>query len=393
LHRSLDRVLGRVDNLDPVNLANLVQRLARERSFFEGIFEAVREGILVVTRQGRIEYANSAACRMVALKEADVGKASLWRLVPGLRESLELAPDASLDGLTAQSREIELTYPEHRIVRLYIVPFREELGDGMSAERFAVILSDVTREVQSTEERIESERISSILLLAAGVAHEIGNPLNSLTIHLQLIRRQLRKLERTPGIEKIEKSVAVCESEVDRLDGIIRHFLEAIRPNPPDFQDVDLFACLEEVLQVQEHELQDRGLSVEIEAASASPVVRADRSQVKQVFFNIIKNAMEAMSPGGKIRVRLRADDDFCYIHFGDTGKGIAQDDLPRIFQPFHTTKKNGHGLGLMIVQRIMREHGGQVGIDSREGIGTVVTLKFPRRDRRVRLLERGQRN
>lgn len=389
IHRSLDRVLGRVDNLDPVNLANLVQRLARERGFFEGVFEAVREGILVVNKQGRIDYANTSACRMVALKDEDLGRATLWRLVPGLRESLNLEAGASLDGQAAQSREIELTYPEKRLVRLYIVPFREEMAEGRSASRFAVILSDITQEAHSTEERIESERISSILLLAAGVAHEIGNPLNSLTIHLQLIRRQLKKLERSPGLERIESSVIVCETEVERLDGIIRHFLEAIRPNPPDFQNVDLLDCLEEVLGVQKLELQNRDLEVDIEAASEPSIVRADRNQVKQVFFNIIKNGMEAMPQGGHLRIKARTDDEFYYLQFGDTGQGIPQDDLPRLFQPFHTTKKGGHGLGLMIVQRIMREHGGQIGIDSREGLGTVVTLQFPRKDRRVRLLER----
>jgi len=117
------------------------------------------------------------------------------------------------------------------------------------------------------------------------------------------------------------------------------------------------------------------------------PKVMADRNQVKQVFFNIIKNAMEAMSPGGILRIGAGADDDFVRVVFGDTGSGIKQEDLMKVFQPYHTTKTGGHGLGLMIVQRILREHGGQVGIESKEGVGTVVTLQFPRKDRRVRML------
>jgi len=128
---------------------------------------------------------------------------------------------------------------------------------------------------------------------------------------------------------------------------------------------------------------------VEVESQVEPVIVKADRNQVKQVFFNVIKNAMEAMGAGGRLHIKARGDDDFVYLQFGDTGKGIAQDDVPRLFEPFHTTKKSGHGLGLMIVQRIMRDHGGQVGIDSREGVGTIVTLQFPRKERRVRLLER----
>ena len=389
--RSLDRVLGRVDNLDPVNLANLVQRLARERGFFEAIFDAVREGILVANPKGVIEYANDAACRMVALKEQDVGRASLWRLVPGLRQSLDIAAGEGLTGRGAVSREIELNYPEYRVVRLYIVPFHDTPDDGLVVEatRFAVILSDVTQEVASTQQRIESEKVSSILLLAAGVAHEIGNPLNSLTIHLQLMGRRIAKAANAAGMDKVAESLAVCQNEVQRLDGIIRHFLEAIRPRPPDFSEVDLVETLEEVLAVQGHELQDRDLKIEVEVDAGHSVVKADRNQVKQVFFNVIKNAAEAMQAGGQLTIKARGDDEYVIFQFGDTGRGIPQDDMPRLFQPFHTTKKGGHGLGLMIIQRIMRDHGGQIGIDSREGVGTVVTLQFPRKDRRVRLLER----
>src|SRR5690606_13829769 len=100
-------------------------------------------------------------------------------------------------------------------------------------------LGDVTQEVLSTQERIESEKINSIILLAAGVAHELGNPLNSLTIHLQLLQRHLRKATRSPGVEKALGSLEICQNEVQRLDGIIRNFLEAIHPQPPDFSEVD----------------------------------------------------------------------------------------------------------------------------------------------------------
>lgn len=391
-HTSLDRVLGRLDTLDSINLANLVQRLARERGLFEDIFNALQEGVLVISTTGEIEYANASAHRLIGLGEGELAGETLWRLAPGLRPSLEALLDASEDGATAAlpvvAREFELTYPEPRTVRLYMVPFR---GAGRGAtRRYAVILNDITRDKASTEERIENERTSSIFLLAAGVAHELGNPLNSLTIHLQLIERRLKKLKASKDSEALAESITICQDEVKRLDGIITNFLDAIRPQPPDLIETSLMEVLDEVLHFQQRELADREITVEAETPANLPAVMADCNQLKQVYFNIIKNAVEAMKPGGRLRIRTRFDDDSVFLLFGDTGSGIKQEDLVRLFQPYHTTKPGGNGLGLMIVQRIMREHGGQVGLESKEGVGTIVTLQFPRKDRRVRMLSSG---
>jgi signal transduction histidine kinase len=248
----------------------------------------------------------------------------------------------------------------------------------------------VTRDKLTTEQRIEDERTSSILLLAAGVAHELGNPLNSLTIHLQLIARKLQKLSRSADVHSVAESVEVCREEVARLDGIITHFLDAIRPSPPDLAEVNLAEVLAEVLKFQKSEFEDRGIAVEAQTPASLPNVMADRNQVKQVFFNITKNAMEAMQPGGKLKIKSRADDDSVYLLFGDSGSGIRHEDMVNLFQPYYTTKSGGHGLGLMIVKRIMRMHGGQVGIESQQGLGTIITLQFPRKDRRIRMLAGG---
>jgi PAS domain S-box-containing protein len=388
-HSSLDRVLGRLDTLDSVNLANLAQRLARERGQFEAIFNTIHEGILVISADGVIEYANAAASQLFGIGETELAGATLWRLVPGLHPSLE----ASLPGggaVPIVAREIELSYPQPRIIRLYITPFQVE-GSREKSRRFTVILTDVTREKQTTERLIEDEKTSSVLLLAAGVAHELGNPLNSLTIHLQLIARKLKKLKAGREGESLAESIAVCQDEVKRLDGIITHFLEAIRPQPPDLAETNVVDVLDDVLRFQAGELRNRRIKVEAETQADLPVILADRNQLKQVFFNLISNAIEAMEPGGRLKIRSRADDDSVYLMFGDSGVGINQEDLMRLFQPYFTTKAGGHGLGLMLIQRIMRAHGGQVGIDSKEGVGTVVTLTFPQKNRRVRMLESGE--
>src|SRR6478736_276507 len=200
IHSSLDRVLGRLDQLDETNLHNLVQRLARERALLEAVFNTLQEGVLVIDAEGVIDYANEAAARLIGLKQPAAGE-SLWRLVPGLRDSL----GGDTDAAPVATREFELAYPSPRVVRLYRVPFEDPVAGG---HRSAIILSDITAEKKSTAELIENEKTSSILLLAAGVAHELGNPLNSLTIHLQLIERQLKKA-RAKECEGIEESIRV----------------------------------------------------------------------------------------------------------------------------------------------------------------------------------------
>ncbi|MBL4576538.1 MAG: GHKL domain-containing protein, partial [Opitutaceae bacterium] len=334
------------------------------------------------------EYANEAGRRMIALKEADMDVATIWRFIPGLRASLDSADDEAIDSQTSLSREIELGYPEHRFIRLYMVPFQEDLAEGEDSRKAAVILSDITQEKISTEEMLESERVSSILMLAAGVAHELGNPLNSLSIHLEVMKRNLSKLAVAPEVERLSSSVEICQREVKRLDGIIRNFLEAIRPQIPDLHELDPLKVLDEVLAFYENELDDRGLSVKRENASEALVVLADKDQLKQVFFNVIKNAMEAMTKGGILSISSRSDDEFVYLQFGDTGHGISKENIGKVFQPYQSTKQDGHGLGMMIVDRIMRDHGGQIGIDSKEAVGTTVTLQFPSKNRRVRLLK-----
>ena len=183
----LEKILGRIEDLDSVNLGILVQRLARERKMQETVFNTIQDGVIVIDSDGVVQYANDAALGLIGLKENDIGVTRLWKMVPDLAKSIDLEAVAGKKmSAPVLSREIELNYPEHRVVRLYMVPIDAQVGHDDSGG-YVIVLSDLTEERFSMEERIESERTDSIVSLAAGVAHELGNPLNSLTIHLQLI--------------------------------------------------------------------------------------------------------------------------------------------------------------------------------------------------------------
>ncbi|MEM9018490.1 MAG: ATP-binding protein [Verrucomicrobiota bacterium] len=388
-HRSkgLERILGRLEDLDEQNLTILVNRLVRDRHLLESVFDIIHDGILVLDGDGIIQYSNEAAFRLLGLQRREIGKSVVWRRIPELSQALQIDPEDNMPDKRSASCEIEIHYPETKALRVYLVPMEEATELDLRGGT-VVVFSDVTEIKHSTEELIENERVASIMMLAAGVAHELGNPLNSLTIHLQLIRRQLERLQESKETKKTKKSVDICSREVERLDGIITNFLAAIRPQEPNLRQVNLMDVLNEVLEVESDLFAERKVDVVVDLDTLPPPVLGDPDQLKQVFFNVLKNAVEAMPGGGSIRIRWRKDPKHTVLLFADTGEGIEPEDIPKVFQPYFTTKNTGNGLGMMIVHRIMRDHQGTIAIDSRPGEGTVVTLQFPALDPERPLLE-----
>jgi signal transduction histidine kinase len=253
----------------------------------------------------------------------------------------------------------------------------------------AVILRDVTESRRRTETAIESEKLSALTLLAAGVAHEIGNPLNSLNIHLQLMERELKNLP-PESAERLRDDLRVAREEIARLDRIVSQFLRAVRPTKPDLQRVSVNDIVTETLALVDREIRDRDILVELELSKTLPQSLVDHAQLKQAFYNVIKNALQAMRSGGILRVRTEGTDTHVVVSFIDTGHGISAEQIGRIFEPYYTTKQEGSGLGLMIVQRIVREHGGTIEVESDAGRGTTVRIKLPIHEKRMRLLEAG---
>jgi signal transduction histidine kinase len=284
------------------------------------------------------------------------------------------------------ARELEVRYPEPRVLRVHLA----RVADAHSAERTrrVAVLSDVTAERTQTEDRVESERIDSIMALAAGVAHEVGNPLNAIGIHLQLLRREAEKLGDTPAAQKVRQAAEVCQGEIKRLDGIVRDFLGAIRPTPPNLAETDLVSVVAEAMALLRDQMEQLGVRVQVDLPGSLPAILADRNQVKQALFNVTKNALEAMDRGGDLFVSLSSDDEWAVLAIRDTGVGIPADKLTRVFDAYYTTKASGGGLGMLILLKIMRAHGGSVDIRSTPDVGTTVTLRFPLKQRRVRTLE-----
>ncbi len=376
----LEKLVARLDRVEPGEVQQIVTRLIREKGFLEKVFEALQEGVILLDPQGVIGFVNQAAGRFFGLDPEKAAGQPLSLQVRGLDWATLGKPGRTI------SRDLEVFYPENRFLNFYLAPID---GGGSSGETlgYVMLVRDLTSSRAEAEETLESERLNALTLLAAGVAHEIGNPLNSLDIHLQLLGRKLRKVP--PGERKpLEEHLATARGEIQRLDGILKQFLHAVRPTVPRRERQDIHTLLHETLRLLEPELESRKIQVELDLAESLPPAVIDGGQFQQAFYNLIRNAYQALpAVNGRIAIRSRFNDYEYVISIEDNGIGISPEHMGAIFEPYRTTKSSGSGLGLLIVRRIIREHGGEIAIESQENHGTRVIIHLPRAERAVRLL------
>lgn len=400
----LSKVLDRIDRLSSEDLRKVLMRLAEERSFLETLFHSISDGIVVTDEKGFILYLNEPAASILGINREGADKYPLQRILPTLDfDRLLSGPTDGVDHVLRQ--EIEIEYPKKRILKVLATPLPRE---SLSEAAVVFVLHDATDEIIKRKRLMEEERNEALRVVAASFAHEVGNPLNAISIHLQLIERQLHKLNdilvesqdsSIPNetrsllinhLNKCEQYLSVSKREIARLDQIVSQFLEALRHSPSKIQAASIEEVINESVELMKPQIEERGISVEKHVSSGLPAVAMDPQKIKQVLINLLRNSMQATPRGGSIKVQAVKGDDGVWVSVEDTGGGIPKEKLTRLFEPFYTTKPKGAGLGLMIVQRIIREHRGKIEIESWVGKGTVFRFWLPMFEPAVKLLRSG---
>lgn len=380
----IDRLLDRLDRLEPEQIQRLVLKIVQEKGFLEKVFEVLREGVIVTGPRGSVHYINQAACDFFGVEAKEASNGGVAALFPGL----DWEEVATSGGVV--NRDLVVRYPEPRLLNFYVAPLLNEDAGAAAADRLVghvIILRDQTLTRARQQKEIESGKIEAVTSLAAGVAHEIGNPLNSLNIHLQVVERKIRRRVESGLADELLESIEIARGEIKRLDAIVEEFLKAVRPVRPNPRTVDLNELVEGTMHFLGPEIADRRITVTLELAESLPLLYVDPDQMKQVFYNLVRNGCQAMGSDGALTVRTGSDDENVFVTFADNGPGIPADQVSRVFEPYYTTKRTGSGLGLLIVRRIVHDHGGEVEFRSREGVGSEVTVHLPRAERLFRFL------
>ena len=356
------------------SLAQKANDLQALTDYNANILESMGTGIVVLDLEGRIVRWNRAMERLSALRGA---------YATGRRLE-DVFPEAFLDPIrntlaTGDPDGIAHVYKLHlpsgdgqgSMVNVSIAPFRES---GGARGGTLLLLEDVTARVRLEEQLLHSEKMASIGLLAAGVAHEVNTPLAGISSYTQMLRNQVGPEDPRSGLlEKIEK-------QTFRAARIVQNLLNFSRAGSPEMVPLDINRVILDVLSLVEHQLDGAKIRVRKELAEDLPAVRGSESRLQQVFFNLVLNAKDAMPSGGWLTLRTYADGDTFVAEIADTGQGIRREDLKRIYDPFFTTKGvgRGTGLGLAVSYGILQEHGGAVFVESTPGQGTTFQVALP---------------
>lgn len=380
MRKFLERAMDKVSRMNEESIRGLLRILVDENERLESVLDSMLDGIVVCDSSHAPILVNKSAERLLPLAQDELTGAPLWECLRD--DELSLFFRDMLEGEeTVLDREFALeTKSGTRIIALSVTPLvkdRRIQGTLVHAEE--------TTDKRKREARLRrAESLASLTTLAAGVAHEIKNPLGSISIHVQLIRKSMAACV-TPSQTRY---LDILDEEIERLNRIVVDFLFAVRPMDITPINDDLNALVAELGEFMRLEAEQGSVSLTVDCDRAVPLLPIDKRYMKQALLNLVKNALGAMPEGGSLTLRTALAGDEVRLSVEDSGVGIAEDKLGKIFEPYFTTKENGTGLGLTLAYKIVKEHSGDITVRSRPGQGSTFTITLPVPQRERRMLE-----
>ena len=344
--------------------------LERLKDYSENIIESLTMGVAVIDRTGKITGWNRVLEETFLKTKEEVINKTLEEVL-GKKNYIALFPLDSQRDFRLMS-EITLDMPSGG-KKIFDISKNSLMDNEMNPSGTVIAFEDITEKISIQQQLLTSEKLASIGLLSAGVAHEINTPLTGISSYVQILQKKLSDAPHSQILEKIE-------AQTDRVTRIIKNLLNFARnPSESSFHQVSLKENLEEIISLIEYKLKNMNIHLDLKLTPVKPIW-AEGEKLQQVFINIILNAIDAMPDGGELKIELDQMDNQAVVKIKDTGAGIKKQDLPHIFDPFFTTKGigKGTGLGLSISYAIVKEHEGHITVESESGKGSLFSILIP---------------
>jgi len=383
LRKFFKRALKKFDKLSIDQIRDLIEEMSSENELLQIVLNSMTDGIMVSDISNKLIFYNKQLDRLLPLLSSDPYDATIWDII----DDKEIAAFIEKTLLNAEKvSEEEFTIKYRGVTRTLWLDVMPVVREG-SIQGSLFHVSDITERKKRDGRLRRAENLASLTTLAAGVAHEIKNPLGSISIHIQLMQKSLKR-DKLINEETAGKYLEILNEEVERLNNIIVDFLFAVRPMNPTMKKSDINAVLVDLLEFVKFELEEASVTIECDFQTELPKLEIDEKYIKQAILNIIKNSVAAMPDGGVMSFRTVVDESFVHIYISDTGTGISEENMSKIFEPYFTTKQFGSGLGLTVVYKIIKEHGGDIILESVKNQGTTFTINLPVPQTDKRLLD-----
>ncbi len=373
-NRLLKKVVGDLSSCPVNELERLVNKAIEEEDILYALFDNLEDGHLIVNENSIVVFANQKAKGSIPYKRASNTIEGLHIDECILDKDMNRYISSVLKG-EEKADEKDFSLQSGSEVKVYRINF---LPINTDRRRFVdVSIKEITESIRKESRLRRSESLASMTTMAAGVAHEIKNPLAAMKIHTQLLRKLFQK-KGSLKEEDVENYLEVLEEEIEHLNKIAVDFLFAVKPMEVELKKDSINNIINEIVSFLMPEAEEKNIEIVSNLSQFIPNIEIDPRLVRQALLNLIQNAFAAMPDGGTLTLTTKLNGDFISVMVDDTGTGIDDDKLSRIFEPYFTTKASGTGLGLTLVYKIMKEHHGDIHVTSKKGTGTTFTLDFP---------------